>query len=248
MSASAGEPRNTRRSRGWIRIAVIIAALAGLVVAVKFLPVVEYLNDLLTWVDGLGLWAPLVLILIWIPVCVLMGPGSILTLGTGFLFGVVKGTILVSIGSTLGASVSFLVGRKFARGWVGAKIAGDEKFAAIDRAVGREGWKIVLLTRLSPVIPFNLLNYGLSITRVRFWHYVLASWIGMLPGTIMYVYIGTTLKTLAEAAGSPDTGIAGKIAFFGGLALVVVVSIFITCIARKALSKATEEVDHEPSD
>jgi len=128
---------------------------------------------------------------VYIAACVFFIPGALLTLGAGAIFGVIKGSILVSIASTLGAGLAFLVGRYFARDWVSKKIEGNEKFAAIDGAVANEGWKIVGLTRLSPVFPFNLLNYAFGLTSVAFKDYFLASWIGMMPGTVMYVYVGS---------------------------------------------------------
>jgi uncharacterized membrane protein YdjX (TVP38/TMEM64 family) len=115
----------------------------------------------------------------------------------------------------------------------------NEKFAAIDQAVGRQGFKIVFLTRLSPIFPFNMLNYAFGLTKVSFGKYALASWIGMLPGTIMYVYFGATLRSLADAAtGNVETGTAGKIFFWFGLAATIVVTVFVTRLARRALKQA----------
>ena len=157
----------------------------------------------------------------------------------GFLFKLLVGTITVSIGSTLGACAAFLVGRTVGRGWISSKIAANKKFAAIDSAVGQQGFKIVLLVRLSPIFPFNLLNYAFGLTRVSFAKYALASWIGMLPGTVMYVYFGAGLRNLADAAaGKVETGIAGQIFFWLGLAVAIVVTIFVTRLARKALKQA----------
>ncbi|RME03124.1 MAG: TVP38/TMEM64 family protein, partial [Deltaproteobacteria bacterium] len=165
-------------------------------------------------------------------------PGSLLTLGAGAVFGVVKGTIYVSIGSTLGAVLAFLVGRHLARGWVAEKIAGNEKFEAIDEAVGREGWKIVLLTRLSPIFPFNLLNYAYGVTRVSLRHYFLASWIGMLPGTLMYVYLGSLAGDLATLGAGTGTKTPAQWGLtLVGLAATVAVTIYVTRIARRALAE-----------
>ena len=178
----------------------------------------------------------MVVVLFYVVACVLFLPGSILTIGAGFLFKLRSGTVTVSIGATLGACAAFWVGRTVARGWVAKKIAGNAKFAAIDEAVGREGFKIVLLTRLSPVFPFNLLNYAFGLTRVRFRSYALASWIGMLPGTIMYVYIGSGLRSLADAAaGGGQQSPAQRIFFWAGLAVAVAVAVLVVRIARRAL-------------
>ena len=147
-----------------------------------------------------------------------------------------------------GACAAFLVGRTIARDWIARKVSQNEKFAAIDNAVARQGFKIVLLTRLSPVFPFNLLNYAFGLTKVSFWKYALASWIGMLPGTVMYVYFGAGLRSLTDvAAGKVETGTAGRIFFWFGMAVTIAVTIFITFIARKALKQVISENTAEKS-
>ena len=161
-----------------------------IVLAVKYFHVQDLLKAALDWIGKLGPWGPVIFIGIYVVATVLFVPGSVLTLGAGAVFGVVLGSICVSISATLGATAAFLVGRYLARDAIARKIERNEKFAAIDRAVADEGWKIVLLTRLSPVFPFTLLNYAFGLTRVKLSHYVLASWIGMMPGTVMYVYLG----------------------------------------------------------
>lgn len=224
---------------GWWRAAILVAVVAGLIAAGKFLPLKEYFVAALNWIQSLGYWGPVVVVLFYIVACVLFLPGSVLTLGTGFLFKLFWGTVTVSIGATLGACAAFWVGRTVARGWVAKKVAGNAKFAAIDEAVGREGFKIVLLTRLSPIFPFNLLNYAFGLTRVRFRSYALASWIGMLPGTIMYVYIGSGLRSLADAAaGSAQPPVARRVFFWAGLIVAVGVAVLVTRIARRALKEA----------
>lgn len=224
-------------SARWGKIAVLAALAVGLFVAYRFLPVEETLRSVLEWVRGLGVWGPLVVGALYVPATVLLVPGSVITLGAGALFGVVVGTIAVSLGSTAGACAAFWVGRTLARDWVAAKVAGNPRFKAIDRAVGRQGFKIVLLTRLSPVFPFTLLNYAFGVTEVRFTHYALASWIGMLPGTVMYVYLGSALKTLAATSDRPRTP-AEQVFFWAGLAVAVGVAVLVTRIARKALKDA----------
>jgi uncharacterized membrane protein YdjX (TVP38/TMEM64 family) len=185
----------------------------------------------------------------YVAATVLFVPGSILTLGAGFVFGVVGGTLSVSVASTLGALAAFLVGRYVARGWVAAKTADNPRFAAIDEAVGREGWKIVFLTRLSPVFPFNLLNYAYGLTSVSTPAYFLASWIGMLPGTIMYVYFGSlaaNLATLGDAAES--RGAAQWILYGLGFVATVAVTVFVTRLARRALAQSVPAVAGEESE
>jgi uncharacterized membrane protein YdjX (TVP38/TMEM64 family) len=203
------------------------------------LPVKAWLVSLLEWTQGLGVWGPVFVAAFYIVACVLFLPGSVLTLGTGFIFKLLVGTITVSIGSTIGACVAFLVGRTIGRNWIATRVAANPKFAAIDNAVGRQGFKIVLLTRLSPIFPFNLLNYAFGLTKVSIGKYALASWIGMFPGTLMYVYFGAGLRSLADAAtGKVETGIAGRVFFWFGLAATIAVTVFVTHIARKALKQA----------
>ena len=181
-----------------LRVATVVVVIAALVGAASLLPVREYLQQTLEWTRGLGVWGPVALGGAYIVACVVMFPGLLLSIGAGFLFGMVVGTICVSLGSTLGACAAFLIGRTVGRSAVEQMIAGLTRFAAIDRAVGRAGFQVVLLARLSPVLPFNVLNYVFGLTRVRFRDYALASWVGMLPGTLMYVAIGSTLANLSE--------------------------------------------------
>jgi uncharacterized membrane protein YdjX (TVP38/TMEM64 family) len=195
-----------------------------------------WLKNALEWIDGLGAVGALAFILLYIIATVAFLPGSILTLGAGVVFGVVWGSLYVFIGATIGATAAFLVGRYLARGWVAKKIAGNQKFRAIDEAVGREGLKIVLLTRLSPIFPFNLLNYAYGVTGVSLKDYVLAS-IGMIPGTIMYVYIGSlagSIATIGTESQPGNPGVQWAIRIIGFIATVAV-TIYVTKVARKAL-------------
>lgn len=219
-----------------VRGVTFLVLLTGLFLAFKFLPAGEYLGLLLEKVQQLGAWGPVILGAAYVAATVLMAPGSLLTLGSGFLFGLVVGTITVSAASTLGATAAFLIGRTLARDWVAKLAANNPKFGAVDRAVQENGFKIVLLTRLSPVFPFNLLNYLYSVTSVRLRDYVLGSWIGMLPGTIMYVYFGSAFKSLTDVlAGNVEGGVAQKVLLVVGLIVTVIVTVYVTRIARRAI-------------
>ncbi|MEM6614837.1 MAG: TVP38/TMEM64 family protein [Cyanobacteria bacterium P01_C01_bin.72] len=203
----------------------------------------EILRNALQWVDNLGAIAPIAFMLIYVVATVAFLPGSVLTLGAGVLFGVVQGSIYVFFGATLGATLAFLVGRYLARGWISKKIAGNEKFSAIDRAVGKEGFKIVALTRLSPVFPFNLLNYGLGVTGVSLKDYVLAS-IGMIPGTVMYVYIGSLAGSIATIGGETNANPVAQWAIrIIGFIATVAVTLYVTKIARKALDESIDTTE-----
>lgn len=205
-----------------------------LFVAAKEFHVQDRLKQVLDWVGQLGPWGAVIYIAIYVVATVFFIPGSVLTLGAGAVFGVAWGSIYVSIGSTLGATCAFLVGRYLARDAIARKIEGNERFTAIDKAVANEGWKIVGLTRLSPVFPFTLLNYAFGLAQVKLRDYVLASWIGMMPGTVMYVYLGS----LAKAATGERTRTTGEWVLYGvGLLATVVVTVFVTRIAKQALAK-----------
>jgi len=222
------------------------AIVAALITGIVLLPIKDWLIAGLEWTQGLGVWGPVFVVFFYIVACVLLLPGSVLTLGAGFLFKLFKGTITVSIASTLGACAAFLVGRTIARNWIAGKVAKNSKFAAIDEAVAQQGFKIVLLTRLSPVFPFNLLNYAFGLTKISFWKYALGSWIGMLPGTVMYVYFGAGLRSLADvAAGNVEKGEAGRVFFWLGLIATIAVTLFVTHIARKALRQAVKQTSGE---
>jgi uncharacterized membrane protein YdjX (TVP38/TMEM64 family) len=222
----------------WLLYLLIAAAAIG---AASYFGVQDLLARGLDWIAQLGPWGPAIFIGLYIVASVLFIPGSVLTLGAGAVFGVVWGSIYVSIASTLAATCAFLIGRYLARDVIAKKIAGNERFAAIDKAVANEGWKIVGLTRLSPLFPFTLLNYAFGLTQVKLRDYVLASWIGMMPGTIMYVYLGS----LAQAATGDRARSTGEWLLYGvGLLATVIVTVFVTRLAKKALAKKITQQPH----
>ncbi len=231
-------------SRAGLRLRAVLTLflLAAIVAALLFLPVGEHVRGLLEWTRGRGLAGCLVVIVAYIVATVLFVPGSWLTLAVGFFFGVVAGTVVVSTGATLGAAAAFLVGRYLARDAIERRMAGLPRFRAIDAAVGRAGFKIVLLTRLSPLFPFNLLNYAFGLTRVGFWPYFFASWVGMIPGAILYVYLGATAQDLAQIFSGGVHGGAGQRALqYAGLAATLAVTLYVTRIARRALRESVHE-------
>jgi uncharacterized membrane protein YdjX (TVP38/TMEM64 family) len=236
------DPDSSRKKTGSIVKLVIAAAVViALFVLVRVFNVQVLLRSILAWIDGTGFWAPIIFIGLYVLATVLFIPGSILTLGAGFVFGVPLGTAYVSLGSIAGASAAFLLGRTLARNMIRHRVESNPRFAAIDDAVGRDGWKIVGLTRLSPIFPFNLLNYAYGLTKVSFKGYFFASWIGMLPGTIMYVYIGSLAADLATLGGA-RTRTTLEWALYGvGLVATVLVTVFVTRIARRALSQRVED-------
>jgi pyruvate/2-oxoglutarate dehydrogenase complex dihydrolipoamide dehydrogenase (E3) component/uncharacterized membrane protein YdjX (TVP38/TMEM64 family) len=220
-------------SPSWKWVLYVTAGVA-LVLALKFFQAQDGLKAALDWISKLGPWGPVIFVGLYVVATVLFAPGSVLTLGAGAVFGVALGAVCVSIGATLGATAAFLVGRYLARDAIARKIEKSETFAAIDRAVADEGWKIVLLTRLSPAFPFALLNYAFGLTRVKLSHYVLASWLGMIPGTVMYVYLGSLVNV---GAGHRQRTTGEWVLYGVGLLATITVTVFVTRMARNALAR-----------
>ena len=226
-----------------LKLILGLAAVALLIVTAKVFNVNVLLKNSLDRIRDLGPLGIVAFVLIYVLACILFLPGSVLTLGAGAIFGVVKGSAIVSLASTFGATCAFLVGRYLVRNWVESKIQGNQKFKAVDDAVAKEGWKIVGLTRLSPIFPFNLLNYAYGVTRVTLRDYVLASWIGMMPGTVMYVYIGSLagdVATLGTGSGGQASNAAQWTIRIVGFISTVVVTIYVTRIAKKVLKEKVQ--------
>jgi len=195
------------------------------------------------WVADLGPLGPIAFIAGYALATVAFAPGAILTLAAGPIFGLVAGAIYVFIAATLGASIAFLAARHVVRRPIEQRVAGNARFEAIDRAIARDGRRIVFLLRLSPIFPFNLLNYALGLTRVGFGDFVVASF-GMIPGTILYVYLGALGGQAAvAAAGGEETALLTWAVRVLGLAATVLVTVLVTRTARRALAEAavTEE-------
>ncbi|MBW4441758.1 MAG: TVP38/TMEM64 family protein [Plectolyngbya sp. WJT66-NPBG17] len=195
------------------------------------------MQEVLSWIQNLGSLGAIAFIALYIFAAILFIPGSILTLGAGAVFGIVLGSVYVFVGATLGAIAAFLVGRYLARDWVAKRIEGNDKFKAIDEAVSKEGLKVVILTRLSPVFPFTFLNYAFGVTQVALKDYALGC-VGMIPGIVMYVYIGSLAGNLATI-GTTELNREAQYAQWGirivGLVATVIVTVYVTRIAKQAL-------------
>ena len=228
----------------WIGLASLAIAL---LIAARVLPVGQWLAEFNGWVVHLGIWGILLFIAGYILATVLLFPASILSVGAGFVFGVFLGTVTVSIAATTGAALAFLIARYVARDQIEQKLGSNQRFKQVDRAIGEQGSKLVFLLRLSPLIPFNLSNYLYGLTAVKFWPYVLASWIGMLPGTLLYVYLGAAGKAgLSGAAGQSSGRSPWEYVLFGiGLVATVIVTVWLTRMAHRELSKT--ELNHHES-
>jgi uncharacterized membrane protein YdjX (TVP38/TMEM64 family) len=225
----------------WWQLIALCVVGACLLVAAKYLGLQQAIHRVLQWIHDLGPAAPLAYIAFYAVSCVFAIPGSVLTLAGGFLFGIGWGILYVSIGATLGATLAFLVGRYLLRRWILAKVGSNPKFQALDEAVAREGWKMVMLVRLCPIFPFPVTNYGFGITRVTAREYVLASWLGMMPAMLVLVYIGSLASSLANlgAGGRTRTPLEWTL-YAVGLVMAVVVTIYITRMAKRALQEKTK--------
>jgi uncharacterized membrane protein YdjX (TVP38/TMEM64 family) len=239
--AGTETPAPAGRTRVVLRIALVLAALAALVLLGRVAG--GYLPRFAAWVESAGAWGPALFILGYAVAVVGFAPGSLLTLAAGAIFGLWRGVAFVFVAAVLGSSAAFLVARYLARGAVERRLAGNPRFAAIDRAIGAQGRRIVFLLRLSPVFPFNLLNYALGLTRVRLADYLVAS-VGMVPGTFLYVYSGKLAGDVAAlAGGAPVPRDAGYWAVLAlGLVATVAVTAVVTRIARRALREANPEL------
>ena len=234
------------KNHGTFRVVAAVAALIALFSAGYYFDAPQYLHRTLVWVDGLGGWGAVVFIVMYVAVCVLVIPGSILTLGAGAVFGVLRGTLYTAVGATLGASVAFLLGRTLFRDWVAKKVAGSKKLSAVDEAVGREGGKLVFLLRLSPLIPFSLSNYVYGLTPIKLREYVIASAVGMLPGILLYSYLGSLVRRFAElGAGATQSSPAQWGLYTVGLIATIIATTRVTIVARRALRNKDMNIDAE---
>jgi uncharacterized membrane protein YdjX (TVP38/TMEM64 family) len=237
------------RGTTWSRIIVAVALGGALLAGVLLFPVDRWALALVGWIRNAGPAGAILFAAAYIAATVLLLPGSVLTLGAGFAYGPALGLLLVSPVSVLAATAAFTVGRSIARGWVSRKVSGDPRFAPIDEAVGESGFKIVFLLRLSPILPFNLLNYALGLTRVSLRDYVLASFLGMLPGTLLYVYLGSLVTSASEIAAGHGASAGGwqKALYVVGLIATVAATVVITRISRQALERALDRKRAAPA-
>jgi uncharacterized membrane protein YdjX (TVP38/TMEM64 family) len=226
-----------KRAATLLRVAILAVLLAALVYYRQTLG--GGLAAFTAWVQTLGAWGPAVFIAGYAAATVAFVPGSVLTLAGGAIFGLARGTAYVFVGASIGACAAFGLARSFARAAIERRIAGNPRFAAVDRAVAAEGRKIVFLLRLSPVFPFTLLNYALGLTRVRFVDYAIAC-MGMLPGVVLYVYLGSLAGDVSAQSAAAGGGavLAFKLA---GFAFAVIATVLIARSARRALAQAALE-------
>lgn len=216
--------------------ALLLLGLVALSSAASLLPLKEWIKTFTQWIQGLGPSGVAVFILAYAAATVLFLPGALFTIAAGLIYGVVAGTAVALVGAIIGASLAFLCGRYLVRKRVERSTRNNAKFKAIDEAIEKQGWKIIGLLRLSPLIPFNLSNYFYGITAIKFWPYVLASFVGMIPGTLLYAYLGAAGK--AGLGGEQQNSGPLKWVFFGvGFVATIAVTIIVSRAAKQALKK-----------
>jgi uncharacterized membrane protein YdjX (TVP38/TMEM64 family) len=223
-----------QNTRSIVKIAVGVLILAAIVFAVRVLPVAEWLEQFKTYVRGVGPIGYVLYVLVYVLCCVFVVPATVLTLGAGAIFGFVQGTIVNLVSATLGACAAFLLGRTVFRKRIEQKVASNPKLGAVDKAIEKEGTKIMLLMRLSGFPPFTWINYALSLTGVKFVPYAVTTFIGIIPGTAAFTYLGAAGADLA-------TGSGGRIRLIFTVAAAVgavLVAIIIARIATKAVKRA----------
>lgn len=217
-----------------IRLIFAAAVVILFLAAMRLLPLGHWITQFQQWVKGIGPAGYVVYILAYILFCVLGIPASPLTIGAGAIFGFVKGSIVVVIGATLGATASFWLARTILRKKIEAATANNAKFRALDRAISREGGRIVFLVRLAPVFPFAYINFAFGLTGVSTMSYVVATFFGIIPVTLAFVYISSA----AVNAATTDMSTTRLVINIVGGVLAVIATAFVTRVAMKAIKRA----------
>jgi uncharacterized membrane protein YdjX (TVP38/TMEM64 family) len=180
-----------KRKRGSkVRWILIGAGVIALIAALQWLPVGDWIESAKGWFEDLGAFGPIVFVALYVAIGLLLLPASAMTIAAGSIFGLWLGFLWAVIAANLTAIAAFLVARHLARGALERKLKSNERFKELDDAIGAGTWKIVALVRLSPIVPFSFANYAMGLTQVGFGPYCLATFLGMLPGTFVYVYLG----------------------------------------------------------
>lgn len=247
MSSSATDEKGNARTPAlatceWIALAVL---LLGFTIALRFLPVRSSLERATLWIESLGWWAPATFVVLYVVCTLLLVPRTVLTVGAGFLFGPWWGLLWALFSINLGANLAFLSGRHLARDRVERRTRDRGRLQALDRAVARDGWRIVALTRLTPVFPYSLLNYAFGLTRVRWSEFALGSFAGMFPGTLMLVILGTFTDFAAEQSTQPR-GTLVNLLYAAAVAGALLATWIVTRFAKRALRHREEFSDETP--
>ncbi len=219
------------------KIVIGVLAIAALFLLYRFLPIQEWLSAAIEGYRGLGAWGAVLFILTYVGLSLLLMPGSALTIAAGVLYGFVQGYLVVAAASLIAVALAFLLAKSLLRSKVESWAKGYPRFQAVNEAISRQGAIVTFLVRLSPAFPFSISNYLFGLTRVHFGWYMLANWLGMAPGTLLYIYIGMVGRELTEGAGGVDTL---RMVLLGvGLLATFAVTVLVTRMAKKALAEKT---------
>ncbi|HEY0371777.1 MAG TPA: TVP38/TMEM64 family protein [Thermoanaerobaculia bacterium] len=213
------------------KVVAAIVLVIVIAVAVRFLPLKDWVTHFQLWVQGLGPAGYVVYALVYAVCCVLLVPALALTLGAGAIFGFAAGSLVVLAGATLGATLAFLLARTVLRHRVEKMTANNVKFRALDRAITREGTKILWLVRLSGFPPFTWVNYAFGLTGVRLAPYVAITFLGIIPGTLAFTWAGA-------AGAAALTGSGNRFVLIVTAVGAVAVAVFVGRIALNAIRKA----------
>jgi uncharacterized membrane protein YdjX (TVP38/TMEM64 family) len=236
------EMKNSSGPFGKLRWGLGIVFLAAIVAGLTVLPIPQCPKWFLERIAGLGSWGPVFFVALYAIVCLVFLPGSVLTLAGGFMFGMMWGAVTASIGATLGATAAFLIARLVLRGRIDHRLATHPKLVHIDRAIGGQGFQIVLLVRLCSLFPYDLMSYVFGLTDVSLGRYVLATWLGRLPEILVFAYVGSTAKSITDlVAGKVEFGLEQQILMGLGLAAMVAAVIVVVHVARKALHEVVDD-------
>lgn len=241
MEKDAPRPQEAEGAlRLWPKALIFFTIIVAWYGLSRVLPLESWLLDILAWVEGLGLWGPVIFVLLYLPCCVFMFPDVFPNAAAGAIWGAGVGAAAVSLGRVLGSVATFLLARRIAGRWIERKMAADARFGAVAEAVGREGFRIVVLLRLCPLFPVIMLNYALGLTRVSLPAYAAGTLIGMIPRTMFVAYVGSGTRSIAALASGDGIDVSGHpILYWGGLALSLVVVIILANKARRLINEAT---------
>jgi uncharacterized membrane protein YdjX (TVP38/TMEM64 family) len=220
--------------RWFVGVGLLVSMGIGLTLLARFVP----LDEVVRWIEGLGHWGPIAMIATYVVATVALVPGTVLTVASGAIFGVVVGSLTAIAGANLGANGAFLVARALGRKRLEKWFRRSDRIEALDEVVGEQGLKIVALTRLAPVLPFNVLNYAYGVTRVRFRDYALGTLVAMIPFTVAYVVLGSVLGMAAGVRGRDRESTPLEWGLFvAGLVATVVFSLWTARIAKRAMDQ-----------
>ena len=227
-----------------MRIGLAAVLAAAIVASLFFLPVQDCFQRCIEWIHGLGAWGVVLFVAIYVVVCLVFLPGSALTLAGGYLFGTAMAIAAASLGATLGAVAAFFIGRAIGRQWLEGKLPAHPRLLALDRAIGRQGFRIVALVRLCSFFPYDLMSYLFGLTRVSAGKYILATWLGRLPEIVVWAYLGSNAKEWSDVVtGKAQSGLGEQILLWLGLAATVAVVVVLAEISRRALHEAVGVAD-----